>query len=483
MHPADGLAGPRDVRTGQASASPRVAPPVAPAVAPRSVASTWARALWEGRPMPAQAPHPHDSRPTTVVERLDRAVRRLSGWDALFFALTAVAAVAIVIPGTTGSRTWWALAVIVALVAAYVLVGRGAMDGHHPRRADAYLALLLPLTAVCTALTSAGFVLLFVAYTQIWFFSRSRLRGAVWCTGLTVVVIGAATVAAGGWREDLVGFAAQMLASRVFSIVLGLWITMTAEQSEERAELLRRLEAAQAELAATHHAAGVVAERQRLAQEIHDTLAQGFTSVVMLAQTTQAELDRGRPEAARTRVTQIEQVARDNLAEARSLVAAFGPAGLRDASLGEALVRLAERFSAEADVQVQLAGDHTAGDDLPREAQVVLLRSAQEALANIRKHAAARSVTLRLVRADDVVRLEVEDDGRGLPPGTTEGNGLRGMRERAHDGGGSLQVERGPAGGTRVAVTVPTGTTGAQADGGRDAGRGGSARAAAGGAR
>ena len=146
-------------------------------------------------------------------------------------------------------------------------------------------------------------------------------------------------------------------------------------------------------------------------------------------------------------------------------------------------MRLAERFSAEADVQVQLAGDHTAGDDLPREAQVVLLRSAQEALANIRKHAAARSVTLRLVRADDVVRLEVEDDGRGLPPGTTEGNGLRGMRERAHDGGGSLQVEAGPAGGTRVAVTVPTGTTGAQADDGRDAGRSGSAGAAAGGAR
>lgn len=408
--------------------------------------------------MPAQVAHGDVRGATTVAQRVDRAVRRLSGWDALFFALTAVAAVAIVISGPTGSRTWWALGVVVALVAAYVLVGRAAMDGRHPGRADAYLALLLPLTAVSTALTSAGFVLLFVAYTQIWFFSRSRLRGAVWCTGLTVVVIGAATVAAGGWRDDLVGFAAQMLASLVFSIVLGLWITMTAEQSEERAELLRRLEAAQAELAATHHAAGVVAERQRLAQEIHDTLAQGFTSVVMLAQTTQAELDRGRPEAARTRVNQIEQVARDNLAEARSLVAAFGPAGLRDASLGEALVRLTERFSAEADVQVRLVGDRTAGDDLPREAQVVLLRAAQEALANVRKHAAASTVTLELVPSHGEVRLEVVDDGRGLPVGTTEGNGLRGMRERVREGGGSLDVGAGPAGGTRVAVTLPAGT-------------------------
>ncbi|MCB2450494.1 hypothetical protein KQ690_15425, partial [Listeria monocytogenes] len=90
-------------------------------------------------------------------------------------ALSAVAAVAIVISGPTGPRTWWALAVVLALVAVYVLVGRAAMDGRRPRRADAYLALLLPLTAVSTALTSAGFVLLFVAYTQIWFFSRSRL--------------------------------------------------------------------------------------------------------------------------------------------------------------------------------------------------------------------------------------------------------------------------------------------------------------------
>lgn len=392
----------------------------------------------------------------TTTRRIDAVLRRLSGWDALFFTLTAVAAVAIVIPSPSGRRTWWALAIVVAVVVAYVLVGRRAMDGRHPGRATAYLAVLVPLTAVCTALENAGFVLIFVAYTQIWFFSRSRLRGAAWCAGLTVLVIGAATVSAHGWSDDLAGFAAQMIASLVFSIVLGLWITETAKQSEERAELLRRLEAAQAELAATHHAAGVVAERQRMAQEIHDTLAQGFTSVVMLAQATQAELDRNRADAARVRVVQMEQVARDNLAEARSLVAAFGPAGLRDAALGEALARLTERFAAETGVHVRMVGDRTAGDDLARESQVVLLRAAQEALANVRKHAAARSVTLELVRADGTVRLEVADDGRGLAPGAPEGSGLRGMRERARGGGGSMRVEAGTAGGTRVEVTLPT---------------------------
>ena len=422
--------------------------------------ASWVRALWEGRPVAPATPEPASRRSSTVVGRVDAAVRRLSGWDALFFALMTVAAVAILLSAPVDAATWWALAVVLTIVLAYVLLGRCAMDGRHPGRATAYLAVLVPLTAACTALESAGFVLLFVAYTQIWFFSRSRLRGTLWCSGLTVLVIGAAAVAARGWRDELMGFAAQMLASLVFSVVLGLWITMTAEQSEERAELLRRLEAAQAELAETHHAAGVVAERQRLAQEIHDTLAQGFTSVVMLAQATQAELDRDRLDTARTRVSQIEQVARDNLAEARSLVAAFGPAGLRDASLGEALARLTERFTAETDVRVDLVGDRAAGDDLSREAQVVLLRSAQEALANVRKHAAAATVTLELVRSDGTVRLEVVDDGRGLPPGTAEGSGLRGMRERARGGGGSLQVDAGPAGGTRLQVTLPAAASG-----------------------
>ena len=409
--------------------------------------------LWEGRRM-AEG---QDGRVSaTTVGRHSFWLRTLSGWDALFYALVGVAAVAILIPGRFGPRLWWSLAILAALVVAYVLVGRRAARTGRGELADLYLALLLPLTAACTALENAGFVLLFVAYSQIWFFSRSRLRGVAWCAGLTVLVVGAAVVAARGWGGELVGFAAQMLASLVFSIVLGLWITMTAEQSEERAELLSRLEAAQAELAATHHAAGVVAERQRMAQEIHDTLAQGFTSVVMLAQATQAELDRDRPESARMRVTQIEQVARDNLAEARSLVAAFGPAGLQDAALGEALLRLTERFTAETGVRVSLVGDRAAADDLAPEAQVVLLRSAQEALANVRKHAGAATVTLELVRTEGEVRLEVVDDGRGLPQGTLEGNGLRGMRERARGGGGSMRVDARPTGGTRLEVTLPT---------------------------
>jgi signal transduction histidine kinase len=244
----------------------------------------------------------------------------------------------------------------------------------------------------------------------------------------------------------------------VFSIALGLWVTQIAEQSEVQRQLVAQLRAAQEELAATHHAAGVTAERERMAQEIHDTLAQGFTSVVMLAQTTAAELERGHDEAARGRVEQIEQVARQNLAEARALVAAFGPADLADATLAEALGRLAERFAAQTGVAVTLTpGTQEAAGGLPRDAQVALLRAAQEALANVRRHAGATHVALGLARDHDEVTLAVVDDGRGIGTGVPEGNGLRGMRERARGAGGDLAVDSAPGEGTRLRVTVPVG--------------------------
>ncbi|WP_052302725.1 sensor histidine kinase [Cellulomonas flavigena] len=97
-----------------------------------------------------------------------------------------------------------------------------------------------------------------------------------------------------------------------------------------------------------------------------------------------------------------------------------------------------------------------AGDDAPgREAQVVLLRAAQESLANVRRHAGATHVTLRLGRTGGEVVLEVTDDGSGLVPGTPEGNGLRGMRARADAAGGTLDVAGASGAGTRVRVRVP----------------------------
>ena len=405
--------------------------------------------------MNQDAPSRGHSERTTFWAR----ARRL--WSVFFYAIVGVIAAATLVgDGTRGDKIA-SLVCLALLVVAYTFVGRRAAGTGAPAWANAYLVLLVVLTIAQVGFDHIGAVLLFVAYSQIWFFAESRWQGVGW-TALLTVGVGArfAFLLVGSTPVTWLSAAGQLAVSLAFSIALGLWVTQIAEQSEERAALLAQLETAQAELAATHHAAGVVAERERLAQEIHDTLAQGFTSVVMLAQTTTAELDRGNTGAARGRVEQIEQVARQNLAEARALVAAFGPADLQDAGLGEALDRLAERFTRQAGVTVSLLpGTQAAATGLGRDAQVALLRAAQEALANVRRHAGATSVTLGLSRLDGGVRLEVADDGRGIAPDAVEGQGLRGMRERARAVGGDLQVDSEPGAGAHLALTVPVGGT------------------------
>jgi len=394
-------------------------------------------------------------------ERTDFWRRALAGWDVAFYVLLAISAVSIATVSRTfppDGPTWAALGGLVVLLLTYVLVGRRGARAGDLRRTRTYLVVLVLVVALCSGVSTIGSILLFIGFSQVWFFAASLREGVV--ASIVLAVATCVTIAAGAFAAgerpaaaDLVVLVAQMSVGLIFSLALGLWITRVAERSEERAELLERLEAAQAALAASHHAAGVVAERERMAQEIHDTLAQGFTSVVMLAQTAQAQLEVGRQDEAADRLAQIEQVARDNLAEARALVAAFGPAALADATLGEALERLGERFQAETGVQVDVRLADVGGAG--RDTEVVVLRAAQEALANVRKHAGARRVVLRLRRDDGVVALEVVDDGRGLAPGSAEGVGLRGMRDRVTAGGGTLDVVGEPGRGTRVRLALP----------------------------
>lgn len=398
-------------------------------------------------PAPAPAPAPGEG-----VERHGFWLRTLRTWDLVFAAMLAVFTVALLVDPMPPGRTAVGLALVAVLAGAYAGIGRlGAVRGD-PRLTDAYLVVLVAVVVVQVGLGGIGSVLLFVAYSHIWFFSRRRVAGVLWSSALTLGITASASTRVGD-GTSLAELAAQFGVALVFAIVLGLWITQVAEQSEERAYLLEELRAAQDELAASHHAAGVLSERARLAGEIHDTLAQGFTSVVMLAQAASAELDHDRVAQARTRLAHIEDVARDNLAEARALVAAFAPPGLDDGGLAAALRRLAHRFGDETGVRVEV--EDATGGEVGREQEVVLLRAAQEALANVRKHAGASAVRLRLARAGDDVVLEVADDGSGLAPGTAEGNGLRGMRARADAAGGALDVSGTPGRGTRVRLRVP----------------------------
>ncbi len=209
--------------------------------------------------------------------------------------------------------------------------------------------------------------------------------------------------------------------------------------------------------------AGVLRERQRMAHEIHDTLAQGFTSIVMNLEAAEgvipSNLDRAQHHLDQARLT-----ARESLTEARRLVWALRPEPLEDASLPEALGRLAERWSTESGIY---AGVSTTGTPcpLPSEVEAMLFRVAQEALNNARKHARGASrVALTLSYMGETATLDVRDDGAGFDPARESGKtrdresggfGLKGMRERVEGVGGVLSVESAPGEGSTLTVELP----------------------------
>lgn len=241
------------------------------------------------------------------------------------------------------------------------------------------------------------------------------------------------------------------------AIILGVWITAIIGQSTRRRQLIEQLEATQAELAAAERRAGILEERQRLARDIHDTLAQGFTSIVMhLEAADQAlpdDLDTLQKHLDRARGT-----ARTSLEQARRVVHALRPHSLDQRSLPDAIERTAVRWQEETGIPLTTT---TTGDPIPLhpDIEVTLLRATQEALANIRKHAQATAVQLTLSYIDDVVMLDVQDNGVAFAGAAASplsgGYGLQAMRERAEQCGGSVTLESEPGEGTTVVVSIP----------------------------
>jgi len=203
---------------------------------------------------------------------------------------------------------------------------------------------------------------------------------------------------------------------------------------------------------------GVIEERRRLAREIHDTLIQGFASIVMNLEAAEGSLE---DDQAHRHLDEARNTAREGLAEARRIVWALRPEALEGAPLSEALERLAARWSETSGIAcgVRITGTLL---PLPAEAEVTLLRAAQEALTNVRKHARASRAVLTLSYMDDRVALDVLDDGAGFEPegastagGPSGGFGLPAMRERVEQSGGRLVVESEPGRGTTLVVELP----------------------------
>lgn len=227
-------------------------------------------------------------------------------------------------------------------------------------------------------------------------------------------------------------------------------------ESERRRELIEELIATRAELAVAERGAGILAERERLAREIHDTLAQGLSSIQLLLRAAERTLPPDSP--ATEHIARARGAAQENLAEARRFVRALTPPDLEHGSLAGALERLCSGAPGPL-VRFSVSGTPR---ELPTPYEVALLRIAQSALANVVRHAGAGRAGITLTFMDTSVTLDVVDDGRGFDPASASsagsdggGFGLPAMRARAETLGGLFTVESAPGQGTAVAVTLP----------------------------
>lgn len=386
--------------------------------------------------------------------------RWASAWHGVFFLLLGLGTtLALTDPNTSGARRG-AVVVLALLLAGWYWwwAIHGVIWARSLRQIVAYLVGAATLWVLLLALHEAFFILAFSAYVQVFGFlpsPRSTIPGAVTLTAL-LAVVQSASIDDPTAAPLLIGVSAAAA-----GILLSLWIDAIVVQSQDRHRLIEELDATRAELAAAERIAGTMEERHRLANEIHDTLAQGFTSIVTLLEAADAELAPGHAPA-RRHLGHALRTARDNLAEARRFVWALQPEALSGHSLVDALERLVERHQHETGVTTRVAVSGPPQALCPP-AEIALLRAAQEGLANVRKHAQASEVVLTLSYVGDRVILDVSDDGRGFDAAgrgaragdLSGGLGLRGLEARLAMLDGALEVESTPGEGTVLVAQLP----------------------------
>lgn len=360
-----------------------------------------------------------------------------------------------IVIGTQGvtPRTSFGLIVLAVFLAGWFSFG---WRFEHDRRAAmlvvAYCVVLTPLAVYASPTFTT---LQTIMFPIIWSGIRS-LRRAIVVNIVFAVLIGVALYLSMGADADALLQAVAIEAfSLAFSITLGLWITAIERRSREKQQLLDELRDTQQKLAALSRDAGVTSERERLAREIHDTIAQDLTGLVLIAQRAGRELASGDTAAAAQQLAVLEDGARTALAETRALVASSAPPALDGHGIGAALERLGERFERETSMLVEVT--FAVSEAVDRDLEVVLLRCAQEGLANVRKHSGASRASIRLSLTDDDRSLRVADNGAGFElDAPRDGFGLSGMRERLALVGGTLDIESG-ADGTTLLITLPKG--------------------------
>lgn len=388
-----------------------------------------------------------------------------------FAVLLAVALVRMLMAGGPLRWLWAGAAVVLAAVylAGTVLEKRHAeaRTGFNPRRYGVlWLGLVTGLWAFLLA-GSADFAWLAfpIFFLHLHLLPRRAALPAI--ALMTVAVVASQWVASGAPVPQAAAVVGPVLGA-VFSVITGLAYAALYREAENQRRAADELRRTREELARSQHEAGVLAERGRLAREIHDTLAQGLSSIVLLGRAAEKSLMDGDTAMASERVALVQQTAADNLAEARSFVRGLSSPQLEGTTLVEALRRLCgttETGAAAAGValrcRLEVDGEP---QELPQAVRVTLLRAAQASLANVREHARAAAAVVTLAFLGSEVTMDIYDDGAGFDPSAAAGAGdaadgsgfgLRSLRERVNALNGSLAVESAPGEGTVVAIRLP----------------------------
>ncbi|MFC6704510.1 sensor histidine kinase [Flexivirga alba] len=358
---------------------------------------------------------------------------------------------------------FWLLSGCLALFAWYLL-GLALTPGHvGDHRSSVGRVWFVVLFVGWAALLLASADLIWVVFALFFLGLHLLPRWA----GIAGVVVGTTLVIFAQLRLPDTATVPSILGPVLGALVaVGIsWIYSGLRRENERRRALNaELVATQEDLVATHDAldgaqreSGVLAERARIARDVHDTVAQGFSSILLLSRAGLA----GDPDPERLVqvLRQIEESAATGLGDVRTVVHALTPTDLERSPLSAALQRLADRQEGALAVRLVVDG---AERPLPTAIEAALLRVAQGALSNVRQHAQAAHAVITLGFGDEI-SLDITDDGVGFDttaevvPSPAGGFGLRAIRERARDAGGHASVESSPGEGTSVHVQVPTG--------------------------
>ena len=343
----------------------------------------------------------------------------------------------------------WVILGVIGL--AYLLIGRRSLQEGGPWVVFSVVIILGSGALVACSPTLA--IVQAISFPLLWSVIEDT-RVAIAANVLLALAVSAGfLVSLGLSPENIVNTAVIEGISLVGSLALGIWITRISHLSHERRDLIDELTATQAQVSALSRETGAAEERERLAREMHDTIAQSLTGLVMLSQRAQRELAAGNADGIADQLAVMEETARDALLETRSLVASAASVEV-GGGIVAAVERLGERFGRETGIRVSVDGDDL--PELDRATEVVLLRCAQEALANVRKHSGARGASIALAATGELVTMTVSDDGVGFAPDTpSPGYGLAGMRDRLALVEGTLTVASRPGAGTTLLIGLP----------------------------